>query len=149
MKWVFSRTYSLTVLLNFFYVILNFFVELLISRSYIILYTSLQCLYLNLFWVVPTISINFSQKAEASFNKILDWNILKYLLGTYFNCIMFMVASSVVTTIMILNYHHRKAHTHHMPEWVRPLQNCNFVRIQLELSSIKLKQDLHNFYKDI
>merc|ERR1712018_870640 len=25
------------------------------------------------------------------------------LLGTYFNCIMFMVASSVVTTIMILN----------------------------------------------
>merc|ERR1719340_268766 len=41
------------------------------------------------------------------------------LIGTYFNCIMFMVASSVVTTIMILNYHHRKAHTHHMPEWVR------------------------------
>ena len=40
--------------------------------------------------------------------------------GTYFNCIMFMVASSVVTTIMILNYHHRKAHTHkNMPEWVR------------------------------
>ena len=38
--------------------------------------------------------------------------------GTYFNCIMFMVASSVVTTIMILNYHHRKAHTHSMPDWV-------------------------------
>ena len=31
---------------------------------------------------------------------------------------MFMVASSVVTTIMILNYHHRKAHTHNMPDWV-------------------------------
>ena len=30
------------------------------------------------------------------------------LSGTYFNCIMFMVASSVVTTIMILNFHHRK-----------------------------------------
>ena len=40
-------------------------------------------------------------------------------LGTYFNCIMFMVASSVVTTIMILNYHHRLADTHEMPEWVR------------------------------
>jgi hypothetical protein len=39
-------------------------------------------------------------------------------LGTYFNCIMFMVASSVVTTIMILNYHHRLADTHEMPEWV-------------------------------
>ena len=39
--------------------------------------------------------------------------------GTYFNCIMFMVASSVVTTIMILNYHHRKADTHNMPAWVR------------------------------
>jgi len=32
-----------------------------------------------------------------------------------------MVASSVVTTIMILNYHHRLAHTHEMPEWVRVL----------------------------
>ena len=30
-----------------------------------------------------------------------------FCLGTYFNCIMFMVASSVVTTIMVLNYHHR------------------------------------------
>jgi len=43
------------------------------------------------------------------------------LIGTYFNCIMFMVASSVVTTIMILNYHHRLADTHEMPEWVRVL----------------------------
>merc|ERR1719331_752758 len=41
------------------------------------------------------------------------------LIGTYFNCIMFMVASSVVTTIMILNYHHRLADTHEMPPWVR------------------------------
>ena len=39
--------------------------------------------------------------------------------GTYFNCIMFMVASSVVSTIMILNYHHRQADTHKMPPWVR------------------------------
>jgi hypothetical protein len=31
---------------------------------------------------------------------------------------MFMVASSVVTTIMILNYHHRQADTHEMPAWV-------------------------------
>merc|ERR1740128_521481 len=43
------------------------------------------------------------------------------LIGTYFNCIMFMVASSVVTTIMILNYHHRLADTHEMPDWVRQL----------------------------
>ena len=41
--------------------------------------------------------------------------------GTYFNCIMFMVASSVVTTIMILNYHHRQSDMHHMPDWVRGL----------------------------
>ena len=39
-------------------------------------------------------------------------------IGTYFNCIMFMVASSVVTTIMILNFHHRKPETHSMPDWV-------------------------------
>ncbi|XP_012259577.1 neuronal acetylcholine receptor subunit alpha-7-like isoform X2 [Athalia rosae] len=41
------------------------------------------------------------------------------LLGTYFNCIMFMVASSVVSTILILNYHHRNSDTHEMSEWVR------------------------------
>ena len=40
------------------------------------------------------------------------------ILGTYFNCIMFMVASSVVTTIMILNYHHRQSDMHQMPAWV-------------------------------
>lgn len=39
--------------------------------------------------------------------------------GTYFNCIMFMVASSVVSTILILNYHHRNANTHEMSGWVK------------------------------
>ena len=43
------------------------------------------------------------------------------LSGTYFNCIMFMVASSVVTTIMVLNYHHRHKETHAMPGWVQTL----------------------------
>ena len=43
------------------------------------------------------------------------------MLGTYFNCIMFMVASSVVTTIMVLNYHHRHKETHTMPSWVQTL----------------------------
>uniref|UniRef100_A0A8D9AHI9 Neuronal acetylcholine receptor subunit alpha-7 n=2 Tax=Cacopsylla melanoneura TaxID=428564 RepID=A0A8D9AHI9_9HEMI len=41
------------------------------------------------------------------------------LIGTYFNCIMFMVASSVVSTILILNYHHRNADTHDMSPWIR------------------------------
>jgi hypothetical protein len=38
--------------------------------------------------------------------------------GTYFNCIMFMVASSVVLTVVVLNYHHRTADIHEMPQWV-------------------------------
>ncbi|XP_065211818.1 neuronal acetylcholine receptor subunit alpha-7-like isoform X2 [Planococcus citri] len=45
----------------------------------------------------------------------------KLSLGTYFNCIMFMVASSVVSTILILNYHHRNADTHEMTTMVKVL----------------------------
>ena len=62
---------------------------------------------------------------EQLLNKLPLWwpndpiLIVFQFLGTYFNCIMFMVASSVVTTIMILNYHHRQADTHEMPSWVR------------------------------
>jgi hypothetical protein len=49
--------------------------------------------------------------------------------GTYFNCIMFMVASSVVSTILILNYHHRNADTHEMSPWVSSdmLQEADFL----------------------
>lgn len=42
-------------------------------------------------------------------------------IGTYFNCIMFMVASSVVLTVVVLNYHHRTADIHEMPPWVNVL----------------------------
>ncbi|XP_063864573.1 acetylcholine receptor subunit alpha-type acr-16-like isoform X9 [Scylla paramamosain] len=45
----------------------------------------------------------------------------KLSLGTYFNCIMFMVASSVVSTVLILNYHHRSAETHEMSPMVKSL----------------------------
>ncbi|XP_042887403.1 neuronal acetylcholine receptor subunit alpha-7-like isoform X6 [Penaeus japonicus] len=41
------------------------------------------------------------------------------LISTYFNCIMFMVASSVVLTVVVLNYHHRTPTTHTMPNWIK------------------------------
>ena len=51
------------------------------------------------------------------------------LIGTYFSCIMIMVASSVVCTIMILNYHHRRPDTHDMPDWVIKLSQSRLIRI--------------------
>lgn len=51
--------------------------------------------------------------------------VIRIISGTYFNCIMFMVASSVVSTILILNYHHRSADTHEMSDWVNNIQNLN------------------------
>ncbi|XP_025160141.1 neuronal acetylcholine receptor subunit alpha-7 isoform X2 [Harpegnathos saltator] len=41
------------------------------------------------------------------------------LIGSYFNCIMFMVASSVVLTVLVLNYHHRSPDRYVMPNWVK------------------------------
>lgn len=50
--------------------------------------------------------------------KYFEVSLSLFFSGTYFNCIMFMVASSVVSTILILNYHHRNSDTHEMSEWV-------------------------------
>ncbi|GAB6031191.1 Acetylcholine Receptor [Chamberlinius hualienensis] len=41
------------------------------------------------------------------------------VIGTYFACIMIMVAFSVVLTVVVLNYHHRNLDTHEMPPWVK------------------------------
>jgi hypothetical protein len=43
------------------------------------------------------------------------------LIGTYFSCIMLMVACSVVCTVLILNYHERTGETHIMPWWVETI----------------------------
>ena len=43
------------------------------------------------------------------------------LIGTYFSCIMLMVACSVVCTVLILNYHERSGETHVMPWWVETI----------------------------
>ncbi|XP_033334149.1 nicotinic acetylcholine receptor alpha6 isoform X1 [Megalopta genalis] len=43
------------------------------------------------------------------------------LIGSYFNCIMFMVASSVVLTVMVLNFHHRSPDRYVMPRWIKTL----------------------------
>lgn len=47
---------------------------------------------------------------------------------------MFMVASSVVSTILILNYHHRNADTHEMSEWVSDTLKGRLGREVVEVS---------------
>ena len=61
-----------------------------------------------------------ASKKYMVFSSQMSWTVFP-ISGTYFNCIMFMVASSVVSTILILNYHHRNADTHEMSPWVSSL----------------------------
>ncbi|KAK3915891.1 Neuronal acetylcholine receptor subunit alpha-7 [Frankliniella fusca] len=65
---------------------------------------------------VPLI-VNSIANFEPALPKI--GHCLRLFLGTYFNCIMFMVASSVVLTVVVLNFHHRTADIHEMPGWVK------------------------------
>ena len=65
---------------------------------------------------VPLIG-NMMQSKHDYYARIL-------LTGTYFNFIQGMVASSVVLTVLVLNYHHRNPDTHKMPPWVGRI-SCN------------------------
>ena len=61
-------------------------------------------------------------------HKPTDGPLIVCSTGTYFNCIMFMVASSVVLTVVVLNYHHRRSDMHEMPSWVSHLSIRNMER---------------------
>ncbi|PAA54201.1 hypothetical protein BOX15_Mlig026469g1 [Macrostomum lignano] len=41
------------------------------------------------------------------------------LIGMYFSCTMVMCSLSVVFTVIVLNYHHRDAESHPVPNWVK------------------------------
>nr|XP_040565965.1 neuronal acetylcholine receptor subunit alpha-7-like [Lepeophtheirus salmonis]XP_040565967.1 neuronal acetylcholine receptor subunit alpha-7-like [Lepeophtheirus salmonis] len=41
------------------------------------------------------------------------------LVGIYFSCIMIMIASSVICSILVINYHHRLTEYGDMPKWFR------------------------------
>ncbi|RWS08609.1 nicotinic acetylcholine receptor alpha 6 subunit-like protein, partial [Dinothrombium tinctorium] len=43
------------------------------------------------------------------------------IIGTYFACIMIVVACSVVMTVVVLNFHHRTSESCEMPMWVKTL----------------------------
>lgn len=46
---------------------------------------------------------------------------------------MFMVASSVVLTVLVLNYHHRSPDRYVMPNWVRDIYAVNITIFILQL----------------
>ena len=62
----------------------------------------------RLLHIIIIICFFFSTYPSAESNSSLDHLLFP---GTYFNCIMMMVASSVVLTVVVLNYHHRLNHT--------------------------------------
>jgi hypothetical protein len=50
---------------------------------------------------------------------------------------MFMVASSVVLTVVVLNYHHRTADIHEMPPWVSDVNFKNSILFETAKTLVK------------
>ncbi|CAD6201497.1 GSCOCG00000297001-RA-CDS [Cotesia congregata] len=96
-----------------------FILKIILTHLYLLIYGVTILLSLTVFLNM----VAETMPATSDAVPLLDtqYLMLDLFAGTYFNCIMFMVASSVVSTILILNYHHRNSDTHEMSEWVRVL----------------------------
>lgn len=53
------------------------------------------------------------------------------LIGTYFSCTMVVVCASVVTTVVVLNFHHRTSVTHEMTPFVSLQSILKYYKIVL------------------
>ena len=58
---------------------------------------------------------------------------------------MFMVASSVVLTVLVLNYHHRTADIHEMPQWVIIVSSIKFPYI-IKYSTLQIIQQTKSVF---
>lgn len=55
------------------------------------------------------------------------------LVGAYFACVMIMSTVSVITTVLVLNFHHRTPDMYEMPKWVRTVF-CEWLAWLLRMS---------------
>jgi len=55
------------------------------------------------------------------------------IIGIYFASIMILCTISVITTVLVLNFHHRNPDTHEMPMWIRQLV-CEWLAWALRMS---------------
>lgn len=52
---------------------------------------------------------------------------VSFVAGVYFACVMIMCTISVITTVVVLNFHHRTPDMYEMPIWVSNLWHSNSV----------------------
>lgn len=90
--------------------------------------TELQTIYFRLNPTIRVLWPNSNCKLDYCPMNVVVYSVVVFYFdpGIYFTSVMVMCTISVITTVVVLNLHHRSPDMYEMPLWVRDNLHCPF-----------------------